>query len=81
MITLRDKETIDKEIEVLKQEWRDCLGSHTEVYQRIVGYARNVNNWNAGKREEYRHRKNFIVPGISFLDNKAVDCKTVESMV
>lgn len=31
----------------------------TEVYTRIVGYYRSLANWNAGKREEYRHRKTF----------------------
>ena len=31
----------------------------TEIYTRIVGYYRSLANWNAGKREEYNHRKTF----------------------
>jgi len=30
-----------------------------EVYSRIVGYIRPVENWNAGKQEEFRQRKTF----------------------
>jgi anaerobic ribonucleoside-triphosphate reductase len=29
----------------------------TEVYSRIVGYYRPVQNWNRGKREEFSQRK------------------------
>ncbi|NOQ22040.1 MAG: hypothetical protein GQ565_05240 [Candidatus Aegiribacteria sp.] len=29
----------------------------TEVYSRIVGYYRPVQNWNKGKREEFSQRK------------------------
>ena len=35
-----------------------------EVYSRIVGYLRPVNQWNAGKAEEFKMRKNFKVPVI-----------------
>ena len=30
-----------------------------EVYSRIVGYLRPVQQWNKGKAEEYTHRVNF----------------------
>ena len=30
-----------------------------EVFSRIVGYYRPVNLWNAGKREEFKLRKEF----------------------
>lgn len=33
----------------------------TEVYSRIVGYIRPVEQWNKGKREEYKDRKEFVV--------------------
>ncbi len=29
----------------------------TEVYSRIVGYYRPVQNWNKGKREEFSQRE------------------------
>ncbi len=32
-------------------------GESTEVYSRITGYYRPVQNWNKGKAEEYRDRK------------------------
>jgi ribonucleoside-triphosphate reductase len=32
-----------------------------EVYSRIVGYIRPVEQWNAGKTEEYQDRKEFVV--------------------
>ena len=34
-----------------------ACGEPTEVYSRITGYYRPVQNWNDGKAEEYRHRK------------------------
>jgi len=33
----------------------------TEVYSRIVGYIRPVQQWNVGKTEEYCDRKEFKV--------------------
>jgi anaerobic ribonucleoside-triphosphate reductase len=42
----------------------DCtnqkLGT-TEVYTRIVGYMRPVQNWNKGKATEYKDRKVFKI--------------------
>src|SRR3989344_2938663 len=32
-----------------------------EVYSRIVGYLRLVQQWNKGKKEEYRERETFKV--------------------
>lgn len=34
-------------------------GRTAEVYSRITGYYRPVQNWNDGKREEYRNRKTY----------------------
>ncbi len=36
----------------------DC-GKETEVYSRIVGYFRPVQNWNLGKKEEFKDRLEF----------------------
>jgi ribonucleoside-triphosphate reductase len=30
-----------------------------EVYSRVVGYIRPVQQWNNGKLAEYKNRKNF----------------------
>ncbi len=40
----------------------DC-GQNTEVYSRVVGYLRPVNQWNDGKRAEFTIRKRFRVKG------------------
>ena len=32
-----------------------------EVYSRVVGYLRPVQNWNLGKTEEFRERKVYNV--------------------
>ena len=37
-------------------------GKPTEVYSRITGYYRPVQNWNVGKAEEFKERKTYDVP-------------------
>ncbi len=32
-----------------------------EVYSRVVGYFRPVNQWNKGKREEFNERRTYRV--------------------
>ena len=34
-----------------------------EVYSRVCGYFRPVANWNKGKKEEFKERKTFRIPG------------------
>ncbi len=36
-------------------------GKTTEVYSRITGYYRPVQNWNAGKTQEYKQRREYDV--------------------
>lgn len=36
-------------------------GKPTEVYSRITGYYRSINNWNIGKQEEFRERKTYDI--------------------
>ena len=38
-------------------------GEKTEVYSRVCGYFRPVANWNKGKKEEFKDRKTFRIPG------------------
>ncbi|MBN1954630.1 MAG: hypothetical protein JW900_06220 [Anaerolineae bacterium] len=33
-----------------------------EVYSRVVGYLRPVQNWHQGKQQEFRERKTFRMP-------------------
>lgn len=37
-----------------------------EVYSRIVGYLRPVQNWNEGKQQEFTDRVPFAVPGSAY---------------
>lgn len=46
-----------------------------EVYSRIVGYIRPVNQWNKGKKEEYNERKEFKMP----FDSVAKEDEKVEA--
>ena len=36
-------------------------GQPTEVYSRITGYYRPVQNWNAGKTQEYKERREYVI--------------------
>lgn len=44
-------------------ETQDLASKRTvcEVYSRVVGYIRPVNQWNDGKREEFTDRVTFEV--------------------
>jgi ribonucleoside-triphosphate reductase len=33
----------------------------TEVYSRVVGFFRPVQQWNKGKKEEFRDRREFVL--------------------
>jgi ribonucleoside-triphosphate reductase len=37
-------------------------GARAEVWSRVVGYLRPVQNYNEGKKEEYRERVKFVIP-------------------
>jgi len=43
-----------------RYECEDC-GETTEVYSRITGYYRPVQNWNAGKTQEFKARKVYDI--------------------
>lgn len=38
-------------------------GENTEVYSRITGYYRPVQNWNDGKTQEFKQRKTYNISG------------------
>lgn len=52
-------------------------GEVTEVYSRITGYYRPVQNWNAGKSQEFKERKVYDI-GHSILKGKGAltDCES-----
>ncbi|MFC1762893.1 ribonucleoside triphosphate reductase [Planctomycetota bacterium] len=42
----------------------DCQ-ARTEIYARVVGYLRPVDQWNEGKQEEFKMRRHFQIGGVS----------------
>ncbi|MDK2791795.1 MAG: hypothetical protein PWQ25_658 [Deferribacteres bacterium] len=53
--------SIEKRIKELENELKNVKGSKCEVYSRIVGYHRPVDNWNESKQEEFNDRMTFDV--------------------
>ena len=51
-------------------------GKKTEVYSRITGYYRPIQNWNDGKRKEFEDRKEYNIEGSKFVAKEnACECK------
>ena len=61
--TLSPTYSICQEHGYLEGEQYTCpiCGKKTEVYSRITGYYRPVQNWNDGKRAEYKERKVYDI--------------------
>jgi len=36
----------------------------TEVFSRITGYFRPIENWNKGKQQEFKDRKTYGLKGV-----------------
>ena len=48
-----------------------------EVYSRIVGYFRPVQNWNTGKKQEFADRNVYDPAKSELKSNKIIEaCKT-----
>lgn len=61
--TLSPTYSICKEHGYLAGEQRTCphCGKTTEIYSRITGYYRPVQNWNDGKLQEYANRTTYKI--------------------
>ena len=55
--------SICKEHGYIAGEHVNCptCGQKAEVWSRVVGYLRPVQNYNPGKKEEYMMRKKFVI--------------------
>ncbi len=47
-------------------------GQKAEVWSRVVGYLRPVQNFNTGKRAEYAERKKYVMPDEAFEERYSV---------
>lgn len=63
--TLSPTYSICKEHGYLAGEQKVCprCGKKTEIYSRITGYYRPVQNWNDGKLQEYQNRTEYDIAG------------------
>ena len=61
--TLSPTYSVCREHGYLAGEQSKCpiCGKPTEVYSRITGYYRPVQNWNDGKSQEFRDRKVYVI--------------------
>jgi len=74
--TMSPTYSICKEHGYLEGEQYVCpkCGQRTEVYSRITGYYRPVQNWNDGKTEEFKNRKVYDIKN-SHLTHDANGCE------
>lgn len=63
----KELETLEAEITKTQAEIANTHGTPCEVYARIVGYYRAVQNWNKGKSAEEKQRKMFDVSNLDGL--------------
>ena len=70
--TLSPTYSICKQHGYLEGEQFTCpvCGSDAEVYSRITGYYRPVQNWNDGKTQEYKERKVYDLNNSTLVKNK-----------
>lgn len=56
----------------LRGEQYTCphCGKETEVYSRITGYYRSVQNWNDGKAQEFKNRRTYEPENSAFGGNR-----------
>ncbi len=58
----RDRLTqISLEIAKIEEELKRVEGTPCEIYSRVVGYHRPIQNWNKGKQEEFKDRVTFRI--------------------
>ena len=52
-------------------------GAATEIWSRITGYYRPVQNWNDGKVQEYEHRKEYEVENSKIEGRRLADRESI----
>ena len=76
--TLSPTYSICKEHGYLAGEQFTCphCGGKTEVYSRITGYYRPVQNWNDGKTQEFKDRKVYDIAHSTLKHSHAIHAET-----
>ncbi len=59
MKALHESRQIQDECHQAESELSGTIKIPCEVYSRVVGYLRPVQNWNNGKQQEFMDRKTF----------------------
>ena len=59
MKALQERVQIQDECHKTESEQSGTIKIPCEVYSRVVGYLRPVQNWNSGKQQEFIDRKTF----------------------
>lgn len=55
-------------------------GKNAEVYSRITGYYRPVQNWNEGKTQEYKNRTTYDIAQSALKKGQSAASKVVKAM-
>lgn len=81
--TLSPTYSICREHGYLNGEVKKCptCGRDTEVYSRITGYYRPVQNWNDGKAQEFKERKTYEAPVYLVVGKTCPKCKDAEKLL
>ncbi len=63
-----------------EQEVCPECGAKTEIYSRITGYYRPVQNWNDGKTQEYKNRRTYVIDGEKVFINQGTRLSNMEKV-
>ena len=76
--TLSPTYSVCKEHGYIPGEQFTCskCGNPAEVYSRITGYYRPVQNWNAGKTQEFKERKEYVLASSQLVFSPQAEEKT-----
>jgi hypothetical protein len=50
---------LENRIKEIESKLKNVEGNKCEIYSRVVGYHRPVENWNDGKKEEFNNRNDY----------------------
>ncbi len=80
--TMSPTYSICKKHGYLAGEQKSCpeCGAKTEIYSRITGYYRPVQNWNDGKTQEYKNRRTYEIDADKIPVNQGVKLTTNEKV-